>query len=246
LYLMLKDELRKKEDISQTILLKNIEYLKVFGEDFKASIILLGAFFGYKKFYDSYYDKLELRFFRLHTPEIIPMKVEKEKLKVDEVIYDRESETIREPISLISEPITEHINEEKEIVEILAGKGEKRFEEVILNTKPDTILKRNEPIVEPIKRKDMALEIVGDKEDLTANFHKTIISILKEFVELKFSDFLVEFNKQANRKFIQKNLVSIIKEMDEVEKIYRGTKIEKVKLKTNNKQDKATQLNMLL
>ena len=34
--------------------------------------------------------------------------------------------------------------------------------------------------------------------------------------------------------------------MDEVEKIYRGTKIEKVKLKTNNKQDKATQLNMLL
>ncbi|MFV0190848.1 hypothetical protein OBK29_13100 [Empedobacter falsenii] len=68
LFLMLKDEIRNAENINETKLFKNLDYLKNFGEDFKYSCVLLGAFFGYKKFYDSYYDTLKLRFYKDSNP----------------------------------------------------------------------------------------------------------------------------------------------------------------------------------
>src|SRR5690606_12904854 len=64
LYLMLRDEIRKSKDISQTKLFKNLEYLKTFDDSFKYVVILLGAFFGFRKFYDNYYDALNLRFYK--------------------------------------------------------------------------------------------------------------------------------------------------------------------------------------
>src|SRR5690606_17340694 len=64
LYLMLRDEIRKSKDISQTILFKSLEYLKTFDDSFKYVVILLGAFFGFRKFYDNYYVALNLRFYK--------------------------------------------------------------------------------------------------------------------------------------------------------------------------------------
>jgi hypothetical protein len=64
LYLMLRDEIRKSDDISQTKLFKNLDYLKGFGDSFYYSVILLGAFFGFRKFYDQYYEVLNLRFYK--------------------------------------------------------------------------------------------------------------------------------------------------------------------------------------
>lgn len=68
LFLMLKDEIRNKEDIQNTLLFKDLETLKKYGNSFKYAIILLGAFFGYKKFYDVYYDHLNLRFYKSFQP----------------------------------------------------------------------------------------------------------------------------------------------------------------------------------
>ena len=64
LYLMLRDEIRKSDDISQTKLFKNLEYLKKFEDSFNYVVILLGAFFGFRKFYDNYYEALNLRFYK--------------------------------------------------------------------------------------------------------------------------------------------------------------------------------------
>ena len=64
LYLMLRDEIRKSDDIIHTKLFKNLDYLKKFDDSFNYAIILLGAFFGFRKFYDNYYDALNLRFFK--------------------------------------------------------------------------------------------------------------------------------------------------------------------------------------
>ncbi len=64
LYLMLRDEIRKSEDVTQTKLFKNIDYLKGLGDSFYYAVILLGAFFGFRKFYDPYYEVLNLRFYR--------------------------------------------------------------------------------------------------------------------------------------------------------------------------------------
>jgi hypothetical protein len=65
LFLLLRDEIRKADDMYQTSLFKNQDWLKQeFGENFKYVIILLGAFFGFRKFYDAYYDSLNLRFYK--------------------------------------------------------------------------------------------------------------------------------------------------------------------------------------
>ena len=64
LYLMLRDEIRKSDDISQTKLFKNLDYLKKFEDSFNYVAILLGAFFGFRKFYDNYYEALNLRFYK--------------------------------------------------------------------------------------------------------------------------------------------------------------------------------------
>src|SRR5690606_25183787 len=52
-----------------SVLIKNLSFFKEFGKEFNAAIILLGAFFGYKKFYDLYYDKLNLRFYKSYNPK---------------------------------------------------------------------------------------------------------------------------------------------------------------------------------
>lgn len=61
---MLRDEIRKSDDIIHTKLFKNLDYLKKFDDSFNYAIILLGAFFGFRKFYNHYYDALNLRFFK--------------------------------------------------------------------------------------------------------------------------------------------------------------------------------------
>lgn len=84
LYLMLKDEIRKAEDIKTTNLFKHLKTLKEFGSSFNYAVILLGAFFGFKKFYDAYYDNLNLRFYKSYQP----FKDKKEK--VEKVISDNQ------------------------------------------------------------------------------------------------------------------------------------------------------------
>ncbi len=72
LYLMLKDDLRNCDNLTQSKYFTRsyLEYLKQFGDDFKAAVILLGSFFGYKKIYDLYYDKLNLSFFKNYKPVV--------------------------------------------------------------------------------------------------------------------------------------------------------------------------------
>jgi hypothetical protein len=79
LYLMLKDEIRKAEDIKSTNLFKHLKTLKEFGASFNYAIILLGVFFGFKKFYDAYYDNLNLRFYKSYQP-VKDKKEEVEKI----------------------------------------------------------------------------------------------------------------------------------------------------------------------
>lgn len=75
LYLKIKDEIRNTDNIKTTSLFKSEE----FGDSFKYALILLGAFFGFKKFYDVYYDNLNLRFYKSHQP----LKSKNKEIKKD-------------------------------------------------------------------------------------------------------------------------------------------------------------------
>jgi hypothetical protein len=100
LYLMLKDEIRKAEDIKSTNLFKHLKTLKEFGASFNYAIILLGAFFGFKKFYDAYYDNLNLRFYKSYQP----LKDKKEE--PEKIVSNNQTES-NEPTSLKEEPVSD-------------------------------------------------------------------------------------------------------------------------------------------
>lgn len=100
LYLMLKDEIRKAEDIKTTNLFKHLKTLKEFGASFNYAIILLGAFFGFKKFYDAYYDNLNLRFYKSYQ-HVRDKKVESEK-----IVFKNQTES-NEPTSSKVEPVSD-------------------------------------------------------------------------------------------------------------------------------------------
>ncbi|MCE7923606.1 MAG: hypothetical protein DYG98_11150 [Haliscomenobacteraceae bacterium CHB4] len=92
LFLMLRDEIRKSDNIIQTKMLKNIDYLKKFEDSFCYTVILLGAFFGFRKFYDAYYDSLNLRFFKTYRDKIAP--TEKYQEQVPATLQEVEETTV--------------------------------------------------------------------------------------------------------------------------------------------------------
>jgi hypothetical protein len=71
IYLILCNEIRNVDDIIQTSIIKNLDGWKKFGDSFNYAVILLGSFFGFRKFYDAYYDLLNLRFYKNYKP-IVP------------------------------------------------------------------------------------------------------------------------------------------------------------------------------
>lgn len=64
-FLKFKEELREDIDFEETNLCRFGEKLiDIYGDEFKYVIILLGAFFGFDRFYDAYYNSVGLRFFK--------------------------------------------------------------------------------------------------------------------------------------------------------------------------------------
>ncbi|MBK9391757.1 MAG: hypothetical protein IPN68_16780 [Bacteroidetes bacterium] len=88
LYLVLKDEIRNVEHIENTKLGKDLTHLLKFGSNFKAVVVLLGAFFGYKKFYDAYYDKLGLRFYESFKGKPSSTRIESVEKVLKEIIVE--------------------------------------------------------------------------------------------------------------------------------------------------------------
>lgn len=76
-------------------------YIDKFPNEVKLALILLGAFFGFRKFYDNYYETLNLRFYKdFKTSVKHKVKEEQQRIKTDESVktatedeQDKENET---------------------------------------------------------------------------------------------------------------------------------------------------------
>lgn len=118
---MLKEDLRKESELSKTKLNKKDYLLKVGGENFKAALVLLAAFFGFDKFYDAYYDKMNLRFFTAfretkpskkeeeNRQEMVKKEIPKEKVEESISVANVLSLTIN-PVEMktVSEPVNDY------------------------------------------------------------------------------------------------------------------------------------------
>ena len=191
LYLMLRDEIRKSEDVVQTKLFKNLDYLKDFGDSFYYSVILLGAFFGFRKFYDLYYDALNLRFYKSYkelAKEVQidttkkSVKKDKEKIKNDNIVVEQAEEKLLPVETQIEESannanLTQKDEEEKtddlsqycEIIEnALDGKSEIKLTDLSKLIKEKTEKKFNNTAIKGIIKEMSEIEIIPKKKPETA------------------------------------------------------------------------------
>lgn len=208
LYLMLRDEIRKSDDITQTKLFKNLDYLKKFDDSFNYAVILLGAFFGFRKFYDNYYEALNLRFYKdFKTPKKQTEKEEPQE-KVDTILEnDNSVKTVTEE-EQVKETQTETTKEEK-LTETTSVE-----EQNLLTEKQQT-----EIIVE--KQNDISNSQQDDNKedvsDITSQYQKIIEQALDKQPEVKLTDISSMIKEKTKQKLTNTIIKNIIKQMDGVE-----------------------------
>lgn len=208
LFLMLRDEIRKSDDVAQTKLFKNLDYLKKFDDSFNYAVILLGAFFGFRKFYDNYYEALNLRFYKdFKMPQNLTEKEEPQE-KVDTILEIGNSVK-----TAAEEEQTETTNEVK-LTETTS------VEEQSLLTEE----KQTEIIVE--KQSDISnTQQDGSKEivsDITSQYQKIIEQALEKQPEVKLTDIAKMIKGEIGNKVQNRIVENVAKQMDGIDIIKIG------------------------
>lgn len=200
LYLMLRDEIRKSDDISQTKLFKNIEYLKTFGVSFNYAVILLGAFFGFRKFYDNYYDVLNLRFYKSYKAQQkeIDTEVNQEQVKTD--LEKNIGGKVEEG------KLTKNSEEENQI-------EEQTFENQVEEPKQTKITSNVQSALQNNKE---------NKSDISSQFQKIIQDALSKQSEIKMADIAEMIKEQTGIKIKNGTVEDVAKQMVGIEIIKIG------------------------
>lgn len=204
LYLMLRDEIRKSDDISQTKLFKNLDYLKKFEDSFNYAVILLGAFFGFRKFYDNYYEALNLRFYKNFKTLQIQTGKEEPKEKVSTILEtDNSVKTFSEEEQV--KP-TETKDEEKltETTSVEESSLDEKIE--ILSEKKQTEIKVEAQSGSSSTQKDDKKEAISD---ITSKYKEIIEQALDQQPEVKLTEIKSRIKKELN----ETKIIDEIKEL---------------------------------
>jgi|GEM_PF-1865728 hypothetical protein len=195
LYLMLRDEIRKSDDITQTKLFKNLDYLKKFDDSFNYAVILLGAFFGFRKFYDNYYEALNLRFYKDFKAPQKQTEKEEPQEKVDTILEtDNSAETVTEGEQVNEEQINEEqVNEEQVNEEQALTTNEERLTETTSVEEQNLSVGEQQTEIKVEKQNNVSntqqdnnKEVVSD--DITSQYQKIIEQALNKKPEVKLTD----------------------------------------------------------
>ena len=195
LYLMLKDDLRTSDDLKQSkyFTKTSLTSLKSFGDEFKAAVILLGSFFGYKKVYDLYYDKLNLSFFKNYKP----IEVIENNMQTEIIEGQNEKEEVQIPeVEINKEIITNSIQETEEIKPIVPNETNEVVENVNMEFQKEEILETEDKaaaIQYPTNEITITEEILINVQ--VFNLETFIIDILKIQNQIALKDLVDKINE---------------------------------------------------
>ena len=207
LYLMLRDEIRKSDDIAQTKLLMNLDFLKTFNEfndSFNYAVILLGAFFGFRKFYDIYYKELNLRFYKdFKTTQMQPIKEEQQE-KVDTIL--------------------ETDNSVKTVTEEEQPKAEQPKEKQLKEEQPkeEQLTKRKTTKRKTTKKNDKIKDDAKDDAKLQSIIKKMIEQALEKKTEIKLADIAAMIKTETGKTVQIRSIEKVAKQMNGIEIIKIG------------------------
>lgn len=187
LYLMIRDDIRRQEDLYETSLFKHLDYLKEFGNSFNYVVILLGAFFGFRKFYDVYYNNLNLRFYKEY------------KAKKDVADKSQQNQTVEPEQEILDVPTknaaiaTSDILKDPKIEE--EGKTQKTTIVSIINSEDEN----------------------DEESDRVSQYRNIIREVLIERREIKMSEMAeIIKDRIGGRKLLVRDLKNVVKEMSDM------------------------------
>lgn len=217
LFIRWRDELRNNESpiFDSTIFNKKTKQVAFFSEypiEVKTALMLLACFYGFKKFYDAYYDKLNLRFFKAYS-------------STKEVIKDEVREL----------PITEEVEIEMEKtelpIEIASGEKYQSNQRTKQQSTPIEAIEVNS------NKKSQIVEGAGKEMEHEANvdvnhLRNTILDIIKSKGEMSINNLGKELHIRLNKNKMKNEIIEgIIKDIPEIEK-FKDKSTNKVRLMT--------------
>jgi hypothetical protein len=247
LFLMLKDGIRKADDIKNTNLIKHLKTLKEFGTSFNYAVILLGAFFGFKKFYDAYYDNLNLRFYKsFQTEKAINKSIlVKNQPGLMELISSQKGSVSEDDNVLenklkveIESLATEHLSSEEIAVttELIST------DDMVKSKEQESLTKHNQQIIEGLGGRDnIELKIIDEilptdniESEVSKNpmdhptksnldtetvirIQNIIIELLIDKTEMKLTDMGVKIKEAIGQKITNTIIRDIIKSIENIE-----------------------------
>lgn len=229
IFLMLKDDLRKELELSKTKLGQKNYLLKVGGEDFKAALILLASFFGFDKFYDSYYDKLNLRFFKTYRPDT-------DKKEDTEKIFSDNDSVISEPNSATETLVFEDniLSEDKSKIVEQNLETEQQSSEQILESTEQTLTedetKSQEQKIAMKENQETSDESEG-KDNIESKIENEILSTDNKKIEISKKP--IKQKSSSNSKTVTDNMLKkiindLLIDKSEIEIKNLGEKIKEI------------------
>ena len=182
-----------------------------FPNEVKLALILLGAFFGFRKFYDNYYEALNLRFYK-------DFKASKKQTIKDE--QQEKVETVSEIDASANTVIEEEQTKENET------KDEEIVTETILSEGQDAeIVEKGTEIKVEILSNSSTLEKDDNKEvvsDILSQYIKIIEQALSLQPEIKLTDIAIMIKEKTGKKVQNVIVENAAKQMNGIEIIKIG------------------------
>ena len=211
LFLKWKADLNKQDiDILNSSVFHKgkIVLIDKFPTEVKLALILLGAFFGFRKFYDNYYEALNLRFYKSFKAHQKQFGEEDQQEKVDTI--SESAETVKK---VNEEEHTETNDKER-------ANGTISFEEQSLNDKTELQpeekqdeIKVEEQVDNSNIQQDLNTEVTFN---IAIKFQKIIETLLNNQAEVKLTEIKSKIKNQFNE----------TKTVDEIWEIIKSLKIE--------------------
>ncbi len=209
IFLMLKEDLRKELEFSKTKLAEKNYLLKVGGEDFKAALILLASFFGFDKFYDLYYDTLNLRIFKNFKEQQKESTIELPKYEVK--------------VDLKNEIIESLSTDEKNDIIDISGKSEEAEtkKEVQKSKIKETVATEEISTASTVQedKKENKFTVVKTKQNIIQD---TIQESLTKQTEIKLTDIAIIIKEQTGQSAQVGIIENAAKQMNDIEIIKIG------------------------
>lgn len=220
-YLKYKEEVVTKDSVYQTTLPKIMQYIakeKFYLQENTDALYLLGGFFGFKKFYDDYYDSLNLRIFKnkswINTTSkenIIKIVTKHDKLESDNNLN----------VTTVNDDVQtpRGTNENLKVKKIT--KKSKELTEALKTTIPDSI---SESIVDPAIIQDTNEVVEVEKLISVEQPNNGLVLIAKEQIDSIFKK--QKTDELKLNKVLLSELIAILNPVCSSKKITKNNVIE--------------------